>query len=168
MWKTEERKMDEKRAEDLARQEIRNARGNVRALSVILGLIAERYDLHRGGQFIRECVELKQIDELREKEMRALSYLATMMDGELYAGLVELLANDLTDDEVLMTGKADGEETGQAAAGGAKETGSASGRTGSASGRTGSASSRTKSSPTRTGSAPKKAGKKTSGAADGT
>lgn len=141
MWKTEERKMDEK-----TREEIRNARGNVRALSVILGLIAEKYDFYRGAQFIRECVELKQIDELREKEMRALSYLATMMDGELYAGLVELLANDLTDDEVLMTGKADG-ETRQAAAGGAKETGSASGRT---------------------GSAPKKAGKKTGGAADGT
>ena len=82
--------MDEKQA----RQEIRNARGNVRALSVILGLIAERYDLHLGGQFIRECVELKQIDELRERMPDTVVSTAgghpAFSGGDLPAGVVQL------------------------------------------------------------------------------
>lgn len=73
-------------------KERRTAQGNVRALSVVIGLMADKYPDKLACQYIRECVELGLIGDLVKKESSALKYLAQIMDGKTYEKLVEMLS----------------------------------------------------------------------------
>lgn len=81
-------------------QELRVARGNVRALSVVIGLVADKYPEHLAEKFIRECVSLGQAGELMRKETSALRYLSRLMDGETYEKLVNLCSEDAEPDQI--------------------------------------------------------------------
>lgn len=73
-------------------KERRTAQGNVRALSVVIGLMADNYPDKLACQYIRECVELGLIGDLVKKENSALKHLAQIMDGKTYEKLVEMLS----------------------------------------------------------------------------
>jgi len=86
-----------KSTEDLV-NELRAARANVRALCVLLGMAAEKYPATLTPQFIRECVDLKQMDELKAKEDRGVAHIAGAVGPELFARLVELYEAAVADD----------------------------------------------------------------------
>lgn len=68
------------------------ARGNARALDIVIGLLAKRYPRDLIPKFIRECVELKQEDLLNTTRMEGLAFLADTLGGETYDQLVNFLA----------------------------------------------------------------------------
>lgn len=68
------------------------ARGNVRALDIVIGLMAKRYPRDLIPKFIRECVELKQEDLLRTTATDGLAFLAETLGSETYEMLVNYLA----------------------------------------------------------------------------
>ena len=66
-----------------------NAHG--RAACILLGLIDGNYPAHLKTQFIEECLQLKQLDELAQKEMTGSYYTFKTIPMPLYAGLIDLL-----------------------------------------------------------------------------
>lgn len=74
------------------------ARGNVRALDIVIGLMAKRYPRDLIPKFIRECVELKQEDLLRTTAMDGLAFLAETLGSETYEMLVNYLAEQAARD----------------------------------------------------------------------
>lgn len=86
-----------KSTEDLV-DELRAAKANIRALCVLLGLTAEKYPTNLMPQFIRECVDLRLIDELKPKEGRGLAHIAGAIGPELYDRLVGLFEAVVADD----------------------------------------------------------------------
>ena len=83
--------------EDLV-NELRTSRATVCALCVLLGMAAEKYPATLTPQFIRECVDLKQVDELKAKEGRGVAHIAGAVGPELFARLVELYEAAVADD----------------------------------------------------------------------
>ena len=79
------------------------ARGNTRALDIVIGLLAKRYPRDLIPKFIRECVELKQEDLLNTTRMDGLVFLADTLGAETYEQLVnyeaEQAARDLEMEE---------------------------------------------------------------------
>lgn len=74
------------------------ARGNVRALDIVIGLMAKRYPRDLIPKFIRECVELKQEDLLRTTATDGLAFLAETLGSETYEMLVNYLAEQASRD----------------------------------------------------------------------
>lgn len=74
------------------------ARGNTRALDIVIGLMAKRYPRDLIPKFIRECVELKQEDLLRTTAMDGLAFLAETLGSETYEMLVNYLAEQAARD----------------------------------------------------------------------
>lgn len=74
------------------------ARGNVRALDIVIGLLAKRYPRDLIPKFIRECVELKQEDLLRTTATVGLAFLAETLGSETYEMLVNYLAEQAARD----------------------------------------------------------------------
>lgn len=68
------------------------ARGNARALDIVIGLLAKRYPRDLIPKFIRECVKLKQEDLLNTTRMEGLAFLADTLGTETYKQLVNYLA----------------------------------------------------------------------------
>jgi hypothetical protein len=64
---------------------------HARAATVALGLTAGYYPGHLKEQFVRECLALKQFDELRKKESTGSAYLFKQVPMTVYAELVDLL-----------------------------------------------------------------------------
>ena len=73
-------------------KERRTAQGNVRALSVVIGLMADNYPVRYASQYIHECVEYGLPGDLVKRETSALRYLSQIMDGKTYEKLVEMLS----------------------------------------------------------------------------
>lgn len=74
------------------------AQGNVRALDIVIGLMAKRYPRDLIPKFIRECVELKQEDLLRTTATNGLAFLAETLGSETYEMLVNYLAEQAARD----------------------------------------------------------------------
>ena len=66
-----------------------NAHG--RAMSILLGLMKRKYPEHLVPQFIRECVELEQYDELKQREDEGAAYVTGRIGMPLYSALIDLL-----------------------------------------------------------------------------
>ena len=64
---------------------------NTRAMCVILGMAVDRYPECYTAQYIRECVDLKQADELKKQENRAIAYLAGVIGSDLYLRLMSMM-----------------------------------------------------------------------------
>lgn len=77
---------------DALERELFIAKGNITALSVVIGLMADKYPDNLASQYIRECVNFKLTGDLMKKEARALQHLAQIMDGDTYEQLVSLCA----------------------------------------------------------------------------
>ena len=71
--------------------DLTHVKGQLETMMVVVGLLAEKYPQHLVGQFISECVELKQYDELNRKKQRGLHYMDAVI-GERFGDLVDLLA----------------------------------------------------------------------------
>ena len=74
------------------------ARGNARALDIVIGLMAKRYPRDLIPKFIRECVELKQEDLLNTTRMEGLAFLADTLGPETYEQLVNYETEQATRD----------------------------------------------------------------------
>ena len=71
--------------------DLTHVKGQLETMLVVVGLLAEKYPQHLIGQFISECVELKQYGELNRKRQRGLSWMDAVI-GDRYGDLVDLLA----------------------------------------------------------------------------
>lgn len=72
------------------KEEVAALSANVRALNVIIGLLVKRYPENLAPQYIRECVQLKQLGELDRNEDDALKYMSSVYGAELFCQLVNL------------------------------------------------------------------------------
>ena len=72
------------------REEAAALSANIRALNVVIGLLARQYPAHLAPQYIRECVQLKQYAELNRNEEDALSYMSRVYGADLFFQLVNL------------------------------------------------------------------------------
>ena len=71
--------------------DLTHVKGQLETMMVVVGLLAEKYPQHLIGQFISECVELKQYDELNRKKQWGLHYMDAVI-GDRFGDLVDLLA----------------------------------------------------------------------------
>ena len=62
-----------------------------RALLILLGLINQYYPGHLKAQFIQECLELNQLDELERKESAGSSMAYRTIPKEMWMDLIDLL-----------------------------------------------------------------------------
>ena len=79
--------------------DLRNAKGNVRALSVIIGLMADKYPDNLAGMYIRECVKFGLAGDLMKKEISGLRYLARIMERDTLEKLVALCTEQAVQEE---------------------------------------------------------------------
>lgn len=63
---------------------------NIRALNVIIGLLSRHYPERLAPQYIRECVQHKQYNELARNEDDALSFMSSVYGADLFCQLVNL------------------------------------------------------------------------------
>lgn len=68
-----------------------------RAAGVLAGMARESYPAYLRGQFIRECVNLKQYEELRQKEERGAAFLQSQLTDAEYEMLVDMLMKQAID-----------------------------------------------------------------------
>lgn len=107
---------DAERAVEDAHAAIVAQSANVRALNVIIGLIAEKYPADYAARFVRECVELKQDTELEKKINSGMAYIEKVYGPKLYERLVRLFEQQQTESwEVSLDLPWETEETGEAA-----------------------------------------------------
>ena len=71
--------------------DLTHVKGQLETMMVVVGMMAEKYPQHLIGQFISECVELKQYDELNRKKQRGLHYMDAVI-GDRFGDMVDLLA----------------------------------------------------------------------------
>ena len=62
-----------------------------RALLILLGLIGQNYPGHLKQQFIQECLELNQLNELERKESAGSSMAYRTIPKEMWMDLIDLL-----------------------------------------------------------------------------
>ena len=72
---------------------LKATRANVRALTVIVGMLAINYPEIMAKMFVKECVDLAQYDELTRMENEGMAQIDAIIGGELYARLVGLFEN---------------------------------------------------------------------------
>lgn len=69
---------------------LKATRANVRALTVIVGMMATYYPVNMAKMFVKECVDLAQYDELTRMENEGMAQIGAIIGGELYARMVGL------------------------------------------------------------------------------
>ena len=71
--------------------DLMQVKGQLETMMIVVGLMAEKYPQHLIGQFIEECVELKQYDELNLKKQQGAAYMDAVI-GDRFGDLADLLA----------------------------------------------------------------------------
>lgn len=74
-----------------------NAHG--RAACILMGLIGDHYNPDLCRRFVKECVELKQFDELQTKESSGSAFCLKMIPMPYYAALIDLLMVQAIEDD---------------------------------------------------------------------
>ena len=69
--------------------DLAEVKGRIETMLVVIGLQAHKYPQHLTGQFISECVELKQFDMLQMYKKSGVAYLDKIL-GDKFGDLVEL------------------------------------------------------------------------------
>ena len=69
--------------------DLAEVKGRIETMLVVIGLQAHKYPQHLTGQFISECVELKQFDMLKMYKKSGVAYLDKIL-GDKFGDLVEL------------------------------------------------------------------------------
>lgn len=87
-------------------------RANVRALNIVIGLIAGRYPRDMMKRFISECVDLKQNGLLDATMMNGVQYIGSVVGTEAYQKLVEYMAERIRKDDELARAEEETQATG--------------------------------------------------------
>lgn len=82
-------------------------RANVRALDIVIGLIAGGYPKDMMKRFIGECVDLKQDGLLDATMMNGVNYLMSTLGEDVSRKLVEHLAERIRKDDELAKGESE-------------------------------------------------------------
>ena len=82
-------------------------RANVRALDIVIGLIAGGYPKDMMKRFIGECVDLKQDGLLDATMMNGVNYLMSTLGEDIFRKLVEHLAERIRKDDELAKGESE-------------------------------------------------------------
>ena len=82
-------------------------RANVRALDIVIGLIAGGYPKDMMKRFIGECVDLKQDGLLDATMMNGVNYLMSTLGEDVFRKLVEHLAERIRKDDELAKGESE-------------------------------------------------------------
>ncbi len=69
--------------------DLAEVKARIETMLVVIGLQAHKYPQHMTGQFISECVELKQFDMLQMYKKSGVAYLDKIL-GDKFGDLVEL------------------------------------------------------------------------------
>ena len=69
--------------------DLAEVKARIETMLVMIGLQARKYPQHLIGQFISECVELKQFDMLQMYKKSGVAYLDKIL-GDKFGGLVDL------------------------------------------------------------------------------
>lgn len=69
--------------------DLAEVKGRIETMLVVIGLQAHKYPQHLTGQFISECVELKQFDMLQMYKKSGVAYLDKTL-GDKFGELVDL------------------------------------------------------------------------------
>lgn len=79
--------------------DLAGVKGRIETLLVVIGLHAEKYPRHLIGQFIGECVELKQFDMLTAYKKSGVAYLDGVL-GDRFGDLVSLFTEKELQDQL--------------------------------------------------------------------
>ena len=82
-------------------------RANVRALDIVIGLVAGGYPKDMMKRFIGECVDLKQDGLLDATMMNGVNYLMSTLGEDVFRKLVEHLAERIRKDDELAKGESE-------------------------------------------------------------
>ena len=80
-------------------------RANVRALDIVIGLIAGGYPKDMMKRFIGECVDLKQDGLLDATMMNGVNYLMSTLGEDVFRKLVDHLTERIRTDDELAKGE---------------------------------------------------------------